>query len=109
MHGSASRGAQLLVEDDAHALATFGVPDRALGDAVAVLFEKEGLQADLDALGFVGALGDVRALAAFVVDRRDRAILGFGDVDLGDDAEGGGGEVQRAGRDGEFGRGDGLR
>ena len=38
---------------------------------------------------------DMRALAALVIDRRHHAVLGLGDIELGDDAERGGGERHR--------------
>ena len=52
-----------------------------------MLFEQQALEADLDTLGLVGALGDVRAFAALVVDGRDDAVLGLGHIELGDHAE----------------------
>ena len=89
------RRSQRLVQRDAHALAALGIIDGAFLDAVAVLFEQQRLEADLDALRFVGALRNMRALAPLVIDRRHHAILGLGDVELGDDAQRGGGKRQR--------------
>ena len=84
----AARGlAQLVVERDADPLAALGVIDRALLDPVAVLFEQQRLQTDLDALGLVCAARDVGPLAALVIDGGDDAVLGLGDVDPGDHAE----------------------
>ena len=76
----------VIVQRDAHALAALGVIDGAFLDAVAVLFEQQRLEADLDALRLVDALRDMRALAALVIDGRHHAVFGFGDVELGDDA-----------------------
>jgi len=73
-----------------------------------VFFQQQGLQADLDPFGLVGAGGDVRTLAAFVVDRGDAAVFRLGDVDLGDDAECGGGQRDGAGGEAGFGVGDGV-
>ena len=84
-----------LVQRDAHALAALGVIDGAFLDAVAVLLEQQRLEADLDALRLVDALRDMRALAALVVDRRHNAILRFGDIELGDDAQRRRGKRQR--------------
>ena len=95
----ARRGAQRLVEHDSHALATLGIVDGAFLDAVAVLFQQQRLQADLDTLGLVGAQRDMRAPAALVVDRRHDAVLGLGDVELGNDAQALGGKRQRAADD----------
>src|SRR5579885_2809683 len=69
---------------------------RSLLDAVAMLFQKQRLEADLDALRLVGALRHMRALAPLVIDGRDDAVLRLGDVELGDDAERCRGERQRA-------------
>ncbi len=53
--------------------------------------------ADLHAFGFIGPLGDMRALALLGVDRSDRAVLALDEIHLGDDAEPIGGERHRAG------------
>ena len=84
--------AELGVQDDADALAALDIPERTLLDPVAGILQDHGLKGDLDALGLVGALVDMRALAALVVDRRDLALLPFDDVHPGDGAEAFGGE-----------------
>ena len=89
------RRPQRLVEHDAHPLAALGIIDGAFLDAVAVLFEQQRLEADLDALRFIDALRNMRAPAALVIDRRHHAILGFRDIELGDDAQRRRGERQR--------------
>ena len=84
-----------LVERDAHPLTALGIVDGAFLDVVAVLFEQQRLEADLDALRFVDALRNMRAPATLVIDRRHHAILGFRDIELGDDAQRRRGKRQR--------------
>src|SRR5581483_4871881 len=78
---------QRLVEGDTHALARAAVPNCALGDSVAGILEDKRLCTHLHALGLVGALGHVRALALFGIDWRDRAVLAVDEIDFGNDAE----------------------
>ena len=84
---SPGRLPQLFVEDDAHPLAALGEVQDALGAAVAVLFKQQSLDAKLYALGLVRAGGDVRPLAALVVDGYDALAVALDQIDLGDEAE----------------------
>lgn len=65
---------QLRSDGDAHAPTRRGEPDRALFDLVAVGAQAEHLGGDLDALGLVGAFGQLGRLAALVVHRPHPAV-----------------------------------
>ena len=54
---------------------------------MAVLLEKQSLHANLHTLRLVGAGGDVRALAALVVDGHDGLAVALHHVDLRDQTE----------------------
>ena len=88
--------AQLGVESDAHPLAALAEIERPLGAAIAVVFEDQPLDAELDALGIIGAGGDMRAPAALVVDRHHASVLDLDQVEPGDEPEPLGGERDRA-------------
>ena len=84
---SACRIPQLIVEDDTHPLAALGEVEHALGAAIAVLLQKQSLDTKLHPLRLVGAGGDMRSLAALVVDGHDGLAVALHHVDLRDQAE----------------------
>src|SRR5205823_6919660 len=92
-----SAPAKLVIEHDAHALARAGIPDGAVVDLVARIFEDQALGANLYPFGLIGALRDMRPLALLGIDRRDGAVVALDEIDLGDDAERLRGERDRAG------------
>ena len=76
-----------LVQDDPHAFARARVPEGRLLDLVAIVLQNHGLDAKLDALGLVGAAGDVGSLALLEVHGHGHAVAGLHHVHLGDHAE----------------------
>ena len=72
------------VEDDTHSLAALGEIQCPLRAGIAVLLEKQPLNANLHTLRLVGTGGGVRALAALVVDRHDGLAVALHHVDLRD-------------------------
>jgi hypothetical protein len=88
--------AQRLVEAHPDALAALAEIKRALVAAIAVVFEDETLNAELDQFGLVGAGRHVRALAALVVDRLYGTVLALDQIEFGDQPEPLGGQRHRA-------------
>ena len=89
--------AQLGVKDDADPLAALAEIERPLVAAIAVVFEDQPLDAELHALGIIGAGRDMRAPAALVVDRHHDTVLDLDQIEPGDQPEPVGGQRHRAG------------
>ena len=85
--GGLGQVAQLLGEFHPDPLAAPGVVEDAFFALVAVLREQHALNAELDALGVVGPVGDMGTLAPLVVDGGDAVALAFDEVQLGDDPD----------------------
>src|SRR5690606_825870 len=90
---------ELVVEGHTHTLPrTLEVQDPLIA-LIAVLLEDHALYAQLHSFWFIGATGNVRPLAALVVDRHKHVPLAFDQVHLGDQAKPIGGKRDRTGVD----------
>lgn len=78
---------QCVVETHADALAALAEIEGTLAAAIAIVFEHEPLDTELDELGLIGASRHMRPPTALVIDRLDRAVLPLDQIELGDQAK----------------------